>query len=64
VLKTEKLITERGWVDAETLKEWRAEISAEVQEAVETAQREAAPVGREEDWCALATRGLVDQSVG
>ncbi|HEY2801315.1 MAG TPA: thiamine pyrophosphate-dependent dehydrogenase E1 component subunit alpha, partial [Chthoniobacterales bacterium] len=44
VLKTEKLIAERGWVDAETLKEWRAEISAEVQEAVETAQREAAPV--------------------
>lgn len=61
VLETEKLIVARGWLDAETLKEWRAEISAEVEKAVETAQEEAAPVGSEEDWCALATRSLVDQ---
>ncbi|HEX3816817.1 MAG TPA: thiamine pyrophosphate-dependent dehydrogenase E1 component subunit alpha [Chthoniobacterales bacterium] len=60
VLVTEKLIIERGWLDAETLKQWRAEISAEVEKAVETAQDEAAPVGSEEDWCALATRSLVD----
>ena len=60
VLLTEKLITDRGWLDAATLKQWRAELSAEVEKAVETAQREAAPVGSEEDWCAISTRDLVD----
>ncbi|MEO7166963.1 MAG: thiamine pyrophosphate-dependent dehydrogenase E1 component subunit alpha [Spartobacteria bacterium] len=60
VLATEKLITENGWLDAATLKQWRAEISAEVEKAVETAQREAGPVGSEEEWCALSTRELMD----
>ena len=61
VLRTEKLIVARGLVDPETLKQWRAEITAEVEKAVETAQREAAPVGSEEDWCALSERDLVDR---
>ncbi|MDQ3115049.1 MAG: thiamine pyrophosphate-dependent enzyme, partial [Verrucomicrobiota bacterium] len=61
VLATEKLIAEKGWLDAAMLKQWRTEISAEVEKAVETAQREAAPVASEEDWCAMATRTLVDQ---
>ncbi|MBA2434395.1 MAG: thiamine pyrophosphate-dependent dehydrogenase E1 component subunit alpha [Chthoniobacterales bacterium] len=60
---TEKLILEKGWLDAATLKQWRAEISAEVEKAVETAQREAAPVASEEDWCAISTRGMVDAPV-
>lgn len=60
---TEKLILEKGWLDAATLKQWRAEISAEVEKAVATAQREAAPVASEEDWCAMATRGMVDAPV-
>jgi pyruvate dehydrogenase E1 component alpha subunit/2-oxoisovalerate dehydrogenase E1 component alpha subunit len=60
VLLTEKLIIERGWLEAATLKQWRAEISAEVEKAVETAQREAAPVGTEEDWCAISNRALRD----
>ncbi len=61
VLATEKLIIENDWLDPETLKKWRAEISAEVEKAVETAQREAGPVGSEEDWCAISRRDLVDQ---
>lgn len=61
VLRTEKLIAENGWLDRDTLKQWRAEISAEVEAAVQTAQSEAAPVGSEEDWCALASRELTDQ---
>ena len=61
VLRTEKLIVARDWLDPKTRKQWRAEITAEVEKAVETAQREAAPVGSEEDWCAISTRGLVDQ---
>jgi pyruvate dehydrogenase E1 component alpha subunit/2-oxoisovalerate dehydrogenase E1 component alpha subunit len=64
VLKTEKLILDNGWLDEATLKQWRAEIAAEVEEAVATAQREAPPVGSEEDWCALATRQLVDIPAG
>jgi len=63
VARTEQLILENNWADAETLKKWRAEISAEVGKAVETAQREAAPVGSEEDWCAVATREMVDQTL-
>ncbi len=60
VLATEKLITENGWLDAATLKQWRTEISSEVEKAVETAQKEAGPVGSEEDWRALSTRELVE----
>jgi acetoin:2,6-dichlorophenolindophenol oxidoreductase subunit alpha len=61
VLRAEKLIKERGWLDEATLKQWRTEISAEVEKAVEAAQREAAPVGSEEDWCAISTRELIDR---
>jgi pyruvate dehydrogenase E1 component alpha subunit/2-oxoisovalerate dehydrogenase E1 component alpha subunit len=63
VLKTEKLILDHGWLDAATLKQWRAELSLEVEKAVNTAQVEPAPVGSEEDWCALSTRRLVDQGL-
>ncbi|MEO5753443.1 MAG: thiamine pyrophosphate-dependent dehydrogenase E1 component subunit alpha [Chthoniobacterales bacterium] len=62
VLATEKLITENGWLDAATLQQWRTEISAEVEKAVETAQKEAGPVASEEDWCALSSRELLDQA--
>jgi TPP-dependent pyruvate/acetoin dehydrogenase alpha subunit len=61
LLKTEKSILDNAWLDPETLQQWRAEISAEVEEAVATAQHEAAPVGDEEDWCALSTRELADR---
>ncbi|MEO7724354.1 MAG: thiamine pyrophosphate-dependent dehydrogenase E1 component subunit alpha [Chthoniobacterales bacterium] len=61
VLATEKLISENGWLEAAALKELRTELSAEVEKAVETAQCESAPVASEEDWCAMATRELLDQ---
>ena len=60
VQRAEQLIAERQLLDPETLKQWRAEVVAEVEKAVETAQREAAPVASEEDWCAISTRELVD----
>ena len=60
VQRAEQLIAERQLLDPETLKQWRAEAVAEVEKAVETAQREAAPVASEEDWCAISTRELVD----
>ena len=57
----ERMIVERKFADAETMRQWRAEAAAQVEEAIATAQKEAAPVGREEDWCAIASRELVDQ---
>ena len=57
----EKVILDQNLADAETLKSWREEAAAKVEEAVSTAQKEAAPEADEEDWCAISTRGLVDQ---
>ena len=56
----EKLITEKGLGGGDYLKKTRAEIAAEVDEAIAAAQGEDAPVGSEEDWCAMSTRELVD----
>jgi len=47
-------------VDAETLAEWRKKAAAQVDEAIAAAQKEPAPEGDKEDWCALSTRDLVD----
>ena len=57
----EQLILEQELMDREGLQQMRAEIAAEVDEAVATAQQEDPPVGREEDWCAVSARELVDQ---
>src|SRR5256885_8003371 len=59
--RTEKFIIEAGLLDGEALQQMRAEIAAEVEEAVATAQQEDPPQASDEDWCALATRELVDQ---
>src|ERR1700693_520107 len=61
VTRTEKFILEKGLLDRDALKQMRAEIAKEVDEAVATAQQEDAPHPREEDWVALSTRDLVDQ---
>ncbi len=61
VQRSEQFILERELADADTLRQWREEVAAEVNEAIDIAQREAAPVASEEDWCALAQRELVDQ---
>src|SRR5215210_1168923 len=51
----EKLILEQGLLDRAGLQRMRAEIAAEVDEAVGTAQQEEAPNGQKEDWCAYAS---------
>jgi acetoin:2,6-dichlorophenolindophenol oxidoreductase subunit alpha len=61
VERTEKFIVEQRLLDRPALQKMRAEIVAEVNEAVATAQQEDAPVGSEEDWCAVSTRDLADQ---
>jgi TPP-dependent pyruvate/acetoin dehydrogenase alpha subunit len=58
---TEKVIVDLNLADADTLKKWREEAAAEVENAVATAQREAVPEGNEEDWCAMSMRHLIDQ---
>ena len=58
----EETILEKKLADRETLAKWREEAAAEVEKAVSTAQKEAAPQGDEEDWCAISDRGLVDQT--
>ncbi len=61
LIKAEKVIIEQGLLDREGLQKMRAEIAAEVDEAVATAQQEDAPQGSKEDWCAMATREMADQ---
>src|SRR5712664_3193361 len=56
----EQTIVDLNLVDAETLTEWRKAAAAKVDEAIATAQQEAAPEGDKEDWCALSTRDLID----
>ena len=57
---TEEYIIEQELATAEQLQQWRSETVAKVDEAVGAAQQEAAPVGSEEDWCAISRRDLVD----
>ncbi|MDQ6765148.1 MAG: thiamine pyrophosphate-dependent dehydrogenase E1 component subunit alpha [Verrucomicrobiota bacterium] len=60
VKRAEQFILEQEFADADTLRRWREEIAAEVNGAIETAQGEAAPVGSEEDWCAVSSREFAD----
>ncbi len=59
--RAEELIKRDELVDADTLAQWRADATAQVNEAINAAQEEAAPVGSEEDWCAVSNRSLADQ---
>ncbi|MEP6603816.1 MAG: thiamine pyrophosphate-dependent dehydrogenase E1 component subunit alpha [Spartobacteria bacterium] len=59
--RTEKFIIEQAMLDQDALQKMRAEIAAQVDEAVSTAQQEDAPVGSDEDWCAVSTREMADQ---
>src|SRR5437764_9393363 len=56
----EQAIIDLNLADAETLTEWRRDAAAQVDQAISTAQKEAAPEADEEDWCAISTRDLVD----
>jgi TPP-dependent pyruvate/acetoin dehydrogenase alpha subunit len=56
----EKVIVDLHLIDGETLQFWRDEAAAKVEEAITTAQKEPAPDGGAENWCAISTRELVD----
>jgi len=57
----EKEIVDLEMADAATLKSWREDAARQVDEAIATAQKEAAPDAEREDWCAISTRELVDR---
>src|SRR5713101_5478139 len=57
----EKTIADLEMADAATLKSWREDVARQVDEAIATAQKEAAPDAEKEDWCAISTRELVDR---
>jgi pyruvate dehydrogenase E1 component alpha subunit/2-oxoisovalerate dehydrogenase E1 component alpha subunit len=61
IARTEKFILEKGLLDAGGLKQMRAEIAKQVDDAVATAQQEDAPHPREEDWRAMSTQALIDK---
>src|SRR5713226_1392059 len=58
---TEKTFVDLNLADTETLREWREDAAAQVDRAISTAQKEAAPEADEEDWCAISTHALVDK---
>src|SRR3954468_13076818 len=60
--RTEQFVLEHELMDRDGLQQMRAEIAAEVDDAVATAQQEDAPQGSKEDWCALSVRQLADRS--
>lgn len=60
--RAEQTIVELNLADAETLRQWRGDAAAQVDDAVSTAQKEAAPDADQEDWCAMSTRTLSDQA--
>jgi pyruvate dehydrogenase E1 component alpha subunit/2-oxoisovalerate dehydrogenase E1 component alpha subunit len=61
VPRTEKFIIDGGLLDRDAIQQMRAEIAAQVEEAVATAQQEDPPQASEEDWCALSVRELADR---
>ncbi len=61
VARNEKFIFENGLLNADALKQMRAEIAKQVDDAVATAQQEDPPHPREEDWRSMSTQGLIDK---
>ena len=57
----EQTIVDLNLVSPETLREWRENAATQVDQAIATAQKEAAPEADEEDWCAISTRRVTDQ---
>src|SRR3954471_15436993 len=60
VARTEKFILENGLLDADGLKQMRAQIAKQVEEAIATAQQEETPNASKEDWRPMSTSSLID----
>src|SRR5207248_5361943 len=60
IARTEKFILESGLLDRDALRQLRAEIAKEIEEAVATAQQDDTPHANEDEWRALSTSRLID----
>jgi acetoin:2,6-dichlorophenolindophenol oxidoreductase subunit alpha len=60
--RAQAFIQQHALADAPILQSWREEAAREVDEAIATAQSEAVPNADEEDWCAILTRKLCDNT--
>ena len=58
----ERKIIDLNLADARTIQMWRDDATRQVDEAITTAQKEAAPNAAEEDWCAVSMHELVDRA--
>lgn len=56
----EEFILKQNWADTAELAVWRNSSLLQIEEAIATTQREAPPDPAKEDWCALASRHLID----
>jgi pyruvate dehydrogenase E1 component alpha subunit/2-oxoisovalerate dehydrogenase E1 component alpha subunit len=56
----EEQLLQQGVADAATLEGWRSDTLRQIEEAIATVQREAAPDPFEHDWCAIASRHLLE----
>jgi TPP-dependent pyruvate/acetoin dehydrogenase alpha subunit len=56
----EAQMMEKGWADAESLANWRREAVRKIEETVAQVQREPGVDPYKEDWCALASKHLVE----
>lgn len=54
-------IKEHDLIDETTWQSWREKAVEDIDAAISTAQKEAAPQGHEENWCALSARDLCDE---
>lgn len=57
-------IAAEGWAEPKELEQWREEASAQIEEAVAITVREPPPDPNDEQWTALATQHLREESVG
>ena len=56
----EKTIVRERWADPPTLEAWRREATQQVEDAVAQVRQEPTPDPYREDWCALASRHLIE----
>jgi pyruvate dehydrogenase E1 component alpha subunit/2-oxoisovalerate dehydrogenase E1 component alpha subunit len=56
-------LLKEGWADQETLDSWKRDSISQVDEAVAHAMREPLPDPAREEWCAIASRHLVEGNV-
>ncbi|MBA2432968.1 MAG: hypothetical protein H0V56_12785, partial [Chthoniobacterales bacterium] len=56
----EELILEQELMTAEELQQMRDEVTAEVNDAINTAQSDPSPSASEDDWRAMAQQQLAD----